>query len=243
MRTLQTVEGTPRCLVRVRTRPVCLTAFVLILSTASVGAQQPQAVPVGTIYAERQPIAQTRAFVGRIEATDRVEIRARVKGYLDAVLFKEGEIVKKGDPLYRIEKGLFQADVVNAQGALERTKAAKTLTAIQLQRAQDLLEKNAGTAVARDQALAADQQAEGAIMADQASLDTANINLGYTDIVSPIELDNPEAQAEYLAHAMGNTLNASNALYQTYVPANEATVSQVNDARRIGRGKLRDKND
>ena len=186
MRTLGKVGGTARYRVGVRTRPVYLTAFVLILSTASVGAQQPQAVPVGTIYAERQPIAQTRAFVGRIEATDRVEIRARVKGYLDAVLFKEGEIVKKGDPLYRIEKGLFQADVVNAQGALERTKAAKTLTAIQLQRAQDLLEKNAGTAVARDQALAADQQAEGAIMADQASLDTANINLGYTDIVSPI---------------------------------------------------------
>jgi membrane fusion protein (multidrug efflux system) len=186
MRTLGKVGGTARCLVWARTRPVYLTAFVLILSAASVEAQQQTAVPVGTIYAERQPIAQTRAFVGRVEATDRVEIRARVKGYLDAVLFKEGDIVKKGDPLYRIEKGLFQADVVNAQGALERTKAAKTLTAIQLQRAQDLLEKNAGTAVARDQALAADQQAEGAIMADQASLDTANINLGYTDIVSPI---------------------------------------------------------
>jgi membrane fusion protein (multidrug efflux system) len=188
MRTLRKVEGTARCLARVRTRPIYLTALVLILSaaSASVGAQQQQAVPVGTIYAQRQPIAQTRDFVGRVEATDRVEIRARVKGYLDAVLFKEGEIVKKGDPLYQIEKGLFQADVVNAQGALERTKAAKTLTAIQLQRAQDLLEKNAGTAVARDQALAADQQAEGAIMADQASLDTANINLGYTDIVSPI---------------------------------------------------------
>ena len=185
MRTLGKIGETARCLVRIRTRPVYLTAFVVILSAASASAQQ-QAVPVGTIYAQRQPIAQTRAFVGRVEATDRVEIRARVKGYLDAVLFKEGEIVKKGDLLYRIEKGLFQADVVNAKGALERTKAAKTLTAIQLQRAQDLLEKNAGTAVARDQALAADQQAEGAIMADQASLDTANINLGYTDIVSPI---------------------------------------------------------
>ena len=185
MRTLGKIGETARCLVRIRTRPVYLTAFVVILSAASASAQQ-QAVPVGTIYAERQPITQTRAFVGRVEATDRVEIRARVKGYLDAVLFKEGEIVKKGDSLYRIEKGLFQADVVNAKGALERTKAAKTLTAIQLQRAQDLLEKNAGTAVARDQALAADQQAEGAIMADQASLDTANINLGYTDIVSPI---------------------------------------------------------
>jgi membrane fusion protein (multidrug efflux system) len=186
MRTLGKVGGADRSLVRVRMRPVYLTAFILISSAASVDAQQQQAVPVGTVYAERQSIAQTRAFVGRVEATDRVEIRARVKGYLDAVLFKEGDIVKKGDPLYRIEKGLFQADVVNAQGALERTKAAKTLTAIQLDRAQQLLEKNAGTAVARDQALAADQQAEGAIMADQASLDTANINLGYTDIVSPI---------------------------------------------------------
>jgi membrane fusion protein (multidrug efflux system) len=159
---------------------------IVLFSGSFALAQQQQAVPVGTVYAEKQPIAQMRAFVGRVEATDRVEIRARVKGYLDDVLFKEGEIVHKGEPLYRIEKGLFQADVENAQGALERTKAAKTLTAIQLQRAQDLLEKNAGTAVARDQALAADQQAQGAIMADDASLDTAKINLGYTDIFSPI---------------------------------------------------------
>jgi membrane fusion protein (multidrug efflux system) len=151
-------------------------------------AQQPQpaAVPVGTVYAERQSISNIRDFVGRVEATGRVDIRARVQGYLEQVLFKEGDIVKKGDQLYQIEKGLFQAAVEAAKGALERSKAAKTLTAIQLQRAQELLEKNAGTAVARDQALAADQQAQGQILADQANLDTANINLGYTDIASPI---------------------------------------------------------
>lgn len=174
-------------------RLICSIAFVLIVSVSIVSltnlsalAQQQQAVPVGTVYAEKQPIAQLRDFVGRVEATDRVEIRARVKGYLDDVLFREGEIVHKGEPLYQIEKGLFQADVENAQGALERSNAAKTLTVIQLQRAQDLLKTSAGTVVARDQALAADQQAQGAIMADQASLDTAKINLGYTDIVSPI---------------------------------------------------------
>jgi membrane fusion protein (multidrug efflux system) len=166
-------------------------AAVLVLSVAAAvpaAAQQPQpaAVPVGTVYAERQPISDIRDFVGRVEATGRVEIRARVQGYLEQVLFKEGEIVKKGDQLYQIEKGLFQAAVEAAKGALERSKAAKTLTAIQLQRAQELLEKNAGTAVARDQALAADQQAQGQILADQANLDTANINLGYTDIASPI---------------------------------------------------------
>ncbi|HEX4411104.1 MAG TPA: efflux RND transporter periplasmic adaptor subunit [Xanthobacteraceae bacterium] len=163
-----------------------LALIAVVGTVSSAAAQQPATVPVGTVYAEKKPIAATSDFVGRVDATDRVEIRARVKGYLEAVQFKEGDVVKKGDPLYQIEKGLFQADVEQAQGALERSNAAKTLTAIQLQRAQDLLDKSAGTAVARDQALAADQQAQGAIMADQASLDTAKINLGYTDITSPI---------------------------------------------------------
>jgi membrane fusion protein (multidrug efflux system) len=165
---------------------VVLALKIAAAVPASAQQAQPAAVPVGTVYAERQAISNIRDFVGRVEATGRVEIRARVQGYLEQVLFKEGDIVKKGDQLYQIEKGLFQAAVEAAKGALERSKAAKTLTAIQLQRAQDLLDKNAGTAVARDQALAADQQAQGQILADQANLDTANINLGYTDIASPI---------------------------------------------------------
>ena len=178
-------------MVRKNSRWRAFAVAVLALNVAAVvpaTAQQaqPAAVPVGTVYAERQSISNIRDFVGRVEATGRVEIRARVQGYLEQVLFKEGDIVKKGDQLYQIEKGLFQAAVEAAKGALERSKAAKTLTAIQLQRAQDLLDKNAGTAVARDQALAADQQAQGQILADQANLDTANINLGYTDIASPI---------------------------------------------------------
>jgi membrane fusion protein (multidrug efflux system) len=165
---------------------VVLALKIAAAVPASAQQAQPAAVPVGTVYAERQSISNIRDFVGRVEAIGRVEIRARVQGYLEQVLFKEGDIVKKGDQLYQIEKGLFQAAVEAAKGALERSKAAKTLTAIQLQRAQELLEKNAGTAVARDQALAADQQAQGQILADQANLDTANINLGYTDIASPI---------------------------------------------------------
>ena len=177
--------------VRKNSRSRAFAVAVLALNVAAAipaAAQQaqPAAVPVGTVYAERQAISNIRDFVGRVEATGRVEIRARVQGYLEQVLFKEGDIVKKGDQLYQIEKGLFQAAVEAAKGALERSKAAKTLTAIQLQRAQELLEKNAGTAVARDQALAADQQAQGQVLADQANLDTANINLGYTDIASPI---------------------------------------------------------
>ena len=157
-----------------------------LISAAPVVAQQQQTVPVGTVYAERRPISQSRDFVGRVEAIDRVSVQARVTGYLEAILFTEGDFVKKGDPIYQIERGLFQAAVEQAQGTLERSKAAKTLTQIQLQRAEELLARNAGTAVARDQALAADQQAEGQILSDQANLDNANINLGYTDIRAPI---------------------------------------------------------
>src|SRR5215470_5914270 len=163
---------------------VALSAYIVI-GTAH-GQSPPEAVVVGTVTAERRPIAETIDFVGRIEAINRVDVRARVTGYLDAVLFTEGDPVKEGAPLYRIEKGLFEAAVEQAQGALERSQAAKVLSAIQLRRAEELVTKQAGTVVARDQALAADKTADGNILTDQANLDTAKINLGYTDIASPI---------------------------------------------------------
>jgi membrane fusion protein (multidrug efflux system) len=164
---------------------ICTVPFLTWLCVLAADAQE-KAAPVGTVFAERQQVAQTRDWVGRVNAIDRVEVQARVKGYLEEVLFKEGNPVKKGDHLYHIEKGEYQAAVEQAQGALERSKAAKSLTAIQLARAEDLLAKSAGTAVARDQALAEDQRAAGDVMSDQARLDNANRNLGYTDIVSPI---------------------------------------------------------
>ena len=166
---------------------ICGLVFLSSLPLPAVAQQGGSApIAVGTVMAERRPITQSREFVGRVEAVNRVEVRARVTGYLEQVLFNEGDLIMEGAPLYRIEKGLFQAAVEQAQGALERSKASKALSEIQLQRAEDLLSKNAGTQVARDQALAADGQAKGAMMQDEANLSTANINLGYTDITSPI---------------------------------------------------------
>jgi len=164
-------------------------AFLLALGVAlpAYGQQAaPAAVPVGTVVAEKKSITPSLEFVGRVEAINRVEVKARVTGYLDAVNFTEGDAVKEGAPLYQIEKGLFEAAVKQAQGALERAKSAKVLTEVQLQRAVELLAKNTGTEVARDQALAADQQAKGSILEAEANLQSAQINLGYTDITSPI---------------------------------------------------------
>src|SRR3954453_1802308 len=88
------------------------SAAVLTCGLAASGlAQQPgpAAVPVGTVTAERKPIARTADFVGRIQAIERVDIQARITGFLEQVLFKEGDLVKEAQPLYRIEKDLFKA--------------------------------------------------------------------------------------------------------------------------------------
>jgi membrane fusion protein (multidrug efflux system) len=169
-------------------RTAICTALIICGVGAPAIAQQtpPASVPVGVVKAERRSIEKTLDFVGRVEAVNRVEIRARVQGFLEAVEFKEGSPIKEGDPLYRIEKGLFQAAVEQAEGALMRSKASKTLTEAQLGRAEDLLSKGAGTQVARDQAFAADEQAKGQVLSDDASLQTAKINLGYTAIVAPV---------------------------------------------------------
>lgn len=165
---------------------VAVAAVCAALAGGSARGADEAPIPVGVAVAQMRPISRSMEFVGRVEAPERVDIRARVKGMLEAVLFKEGEVVKEGAPLYRIEKELFQAGVENASGDVERAKAALTLAEIQRKRAEDLVERNAGTLVARDQAVAGEDSARGALLSSEAALRTAKINLGYTDIVSPI---------------------------------------------------------
>ena len=132
-------KSIPRATIRSR---VC-TILLLIGLCAPAYAQQGEtsAVPVGTTYAERRSIAKSLDLIGRVEAISRVDVRARVTGYLDAVLFKDGDLVKDGAVLYRIERGLFEAAVKQAEGALESSKAALTLAVVQFQRAQELLNR------------------------------------------------------------------------------------------------------
>ncbi len=151
-------------------------------------AQQaaPGPVPVGTVAAQKRSIEQTADFVGRVEAVDRVDVRARVTGYLEEVLFKDGATVKVGTPLFRIERPPFEAAVEQAQGALERAQGTLKNATVQRQRAEDLLRTSAGSEAVRDQRVAEEQGALGDKTTAEANLKTAQINLGYTEITSPI---------------------------------------------------------
>ncbi len=195
--------------------------FLLPLLTAAISfpslAQQPSppAIPVTTFIAEARPVSETRGYVGRIEAVERVDIRARVTGYLEAILFKEGDPVKEGQPLYRIEQDLFKAAVEQTEGALEASKASKKLTKVELERANQLAASTYGTPQKRDQALAADENAEANILIAQANLQTAKINLGYTEIKSPIT-----GKISRTKITKGNVVSPDNGVLTTVVSQN-----------------------
>jgi membrane fusion protein, multidrug efflux system len=148
--------------------------------------QQPAAIPVGTVAAELRPITKAVDFVGRVEAMERVDIRARVTGFLQEVLFKEGSLVKEGDVLYRIEPDTFQAAVQQAQGALLQAQGKLANATAQLARTQELVKTDAATRALLDVRTAEQKSAQGDLITADANLKTANVNVGYTEITAPI---------------------------------------------------------
>ena len=162
--------------------------IILLLLTGPASGQAPvKPVPVGVVTASLQPVTRATEFAGRIEATERVDVQARVTGYLDEVLFKEGETVKAGAPLYRLEKGPFEAAALQARGALLQAQATYANAAIARQRAEELVKTSATSVANRDERVAAEQNAQGAVIRAEADVRTAAINLSYTDIVAPID--------------------------------------------------------
>jgi membrane fusion protein (multidrug efflux system) len=166
-----------------------LTGVLLLLSLAQPAAAQtggggPPAV--GVEEARRQPITERTEFIGRVEAIDRVDLRARITGFLDARLFKEGEEVQQGAVLFRIERPPFEAAVDRRRATLAAMEAEVTNARTTLGRARELLRTPAGTQSRVDDAVAAERSATANMMGAQADLRTAQISLGYTDITAPI---------------------------------------------------------
>ena len=166
---------------------ICASAiFCLIAVATPAPAQQQTAIPVGTLAAERRPVTRAADFVGRVEATERVEIRARVTGFLEDVLFHEGDAVKQGSVLYRIERDTFAAAVQQAQGALLEAQAKFANATVQRGRTQELVKTDTASRALLDERTARETGAQGEVVIADANLKTANVDLGYTDIVAPI---------------------------------------------------------
>ena len=202
------------------TSRIIAATLALGLSAPIAQAQQPGAATVSVIKAEKRPVTESVRFVGRIQAIERVDIRARVTGYLEDVLFKDGDLVKTGTPLYRIEKGPFEAAVEQAKAAKLRAQALLENATLQLQRSEELLKTSATSIAVRDERLATQKAAQGDLTGAEAALKTAEINLAYTDINSPID-----GRIGRTAVTRGNVVGPNSGVLTTIVSSNPMYVT------------------
>src|SRR5436309_312439 len=149
---------------------------------------QPAAVPVSAAVVEQRDVALWDEFSGRLEAVERVEVRSRVAGAIKAVHFREGALVKEGDPLITIDPDPYAAEVDRAKAQVLAAEARLAYAQKEQDRARRLQQANSGAISESnvDQRVSAHREAEGNLRAAQAALQAAQLNLDYTQVRAPV---------------------------------------------------------
>jgi membrane fusion protein (multidrug efflux system) len=158
----------------------------MVLSGAAHTQQGAPPPAVLVQAAELKPLGARSEFIGRVAAVDKVDLRARVKGYLGPRKFTDGDPVKQEQVVFTIEPDTYQAAVDQKTAQRDAAKAALTNSEIQFKRAAELLRTNTGTQAVYDQRQSEQLQARAALEEAEAALRDAQINLSYTEIKSPI---------------------------------------------------------
>lgn len=155
---------------------------------ADVPAAQaaPPAVPVSVATVEAREVTAWDEFSGRLEAVDRVEVRSRVAGAVQAVHFREGSLVKAGELLVSIDPAPFAAEVDRAEAQAAAAQARLAFTQSELERAQRLWQEQAIAQRELDERRNAHNEAAANLRAAQAALQSARLNLGYTQVRAPV---------------------------------------------------------
>lgn len=172
---------------------VALLGLLLLLTLAGCDAQgqaqdnatpPPPEVEVAEVRAE--PVTLWGAFSGRVEAPQTVELRPRVSGYIDQLNFEEGELVKEGDVLFVIDPRPYQARLQLAQAELARMRSQLALASSEAARSAQLWERRAISREEFEQRNAAKTMAQAAVNAAAAALQSAQLDLEYTQVKAPV---------------------------------------------------------
>ena len=165
---------------------VLLTAILIFVSCKDKQAQQAPPPDINVVEVIQKEIPIYKEYVGQTYGYKDIPIRARVDGYLTGIHFKEGFGVKKGQLLYTIDQQPYQAKVAEAMGQLAKAKTELVRAENELNRIKPLAEMKAVSESDLDAALAEQGAAKASVEAAEASLRLARINLGYTNLKSPI---------------------------------------------------------
>ena len=171
------------------TSPRLITA-ALALSLAACGKDAPPPAPppptVGFVTVREQPVTLTSELPGRTSAFETSDVRPQVNGLVQARLFTEGDLVRQGQPLYRIDPQPYQAAAANARAGLARARAGIASSAALARRYGELVKINAIARQDYENALTTSAQARADVAVQQAALRSAEIDLARTTIRAPI---------------------------------------------------------
>ncbi len=149
-------------------------------------AAAPAAIPVSVAEVAQREVSVWETFSGRLEAVQRVEVRPRVAGAVQAVHFREGALVKAGDLLFTLDPAPYAAEVERAQAQLAAAQARLSQARSEQQRAERLWEERAIAQRELDERSHGQHEAEANLRAAQASLLSAQLSLQYTQVRAPV---------------------------------------------------------
>ncbi len=162
-------------------------AWAVIAALFPHHQKAPPPPPVSVAVARKMDVTVVDRTIATIVSPATVQVNAQVTGILKAAYFKEGQIVHKGDPLFLIDPAPYQNAWAQAQGVLAKDQATAQSDENDEKRYIALYALNATSQQSRDQAVAAAKSAEAQVATDQAAVNIAAENLGYTKITSPID--------------------------------------------------------
>lgn len=164
---------------------LALTAPACTQTAAQPSEPPPPQVPVAEVVARQ--VTEWDEFTGHLEAVNTVAVRPRVSGYVSAVRFDEGAIVRRGDVLFRIDPRPFQAEVDRLRAELARAQATVARARSELARAERLAAQHAMSREEHDRRNAFAQESAALVEATAAALRAAELDLEFTRVISPID--------------------------------------------------------
>ena len=170
-----------------RLQLLSLILVSLILISCNESEQIVQAIPeVSVMVTEPRDIPISPVFVGKTASSRRIEIRSRVEGFLERRLYKEGTMVKEGDVLFQMDRKPFEAQLGAATAELAQQQARLTNAEANLARVKPLAEQNAVAQKELDDAIGMYRSSAASVEAANAKVMQAELDLGYTDIYTPV---------------------------------------------------------
>lgn len=203
-------------------KPALLTSGLLMVAACNPFAASQTEAPAPALPAIDvaqvlyQTITEWDEYTGRLEATETVELRPRVSGYISEVLFKEGSMVSEGEPLFRIDPASFQTEVDRLDAELSSAKSQADLANSEYNRAKRLIEQNAISAEIFEARAAQKAMTAAQLQSVSADLRLARLNLGYTEVKAPIS-----GRVSFAELTKGNYVTAGQSMLTSIVSTDQ----------------------